>query len=422
MDFLRVWVNDKPVGRLSRHQRGASFVYDEDVDPGDAVALSMPVRSASYDDPRRMLPAFDTNLPEGALLDRIRKALSKARDERIGPFDILEIVGGNQIGRVRVLPDGEEPERRDKVRDIDDILEQKATDAMIAEITERYALRSGVSGAMPKVLLDDVTQKNDDHQRATIQTRDFILKFDDTDYPGLSLNEYHCLQAAHAAGNEVVEARLSKDGRMLAITRFDEREDGSRLGFEDFCAMNGEVAEHKYIGSIEKTLFRTCEDFAGKGVQGRINLEQLYRQVLTSVGLRNGDAHLKNFALVFDDAANGSARLSPAYDIVTTTAYLKKDMMALNLNGTKRWPDAKALERLGARAGLKPKMARQVMIEVANGIAEHMPVMAEDLRARGHDDLAEKMVEQWTEGLGSLGYEGPKAPEIAPVMDFDPAP
>lgn len=133
MDFLRVWVNDKPVGRLSRLRNGATFVYDEGVDPGDAVALSMPVRAASYDSPFRMLPAFDTNLPEGALLERIRKALSKARDERIGPFDVLELVGGNQIGRVRVLPDGQEPERRAKVRDIDDILEREATEALVAE-------------------------------------------------------------------------------------------------------------------------------------------------------------------------------------------------------------------------------------------------------------------------------------------------
>jgi len=231
MDFLRVWVNDKPVGRLTRLRNGATFVYDEGVAAGDAVSLSMPVRAASYDSPNTMLPTFDTNVPEGALLERIRKVLSKARDERVSTFDVLEVVGGNQIGRVRVLPDGQAPERRDKLHDITEFLNRSASDELIGEIVERYALRSGVSGAMPKVLLDDVANLQEDYQRATIQTRDYILKFDDADFPGLSLNEFHCLEAARKAGNEVANARLNADGRMLAVERFDESLTGERFGF-----------------------------------------------------------------------------------------------------------------------------------------------------------------------------------------------
>ena len=44
--------------------------------------------------------------------------------------------------------------------------------------------------------------------------------------------------------------------------------------------------------------------------------------------LPNGDAHLKNFGVVYDDG-QGEARLAPAYDLVTTSVYLSKDSRVL---------------------------------------------------------------------------------------------
>ena len=112
MDFLRVWVEDRPVGRLGRHGRGSTFVYDPGIRPGDAVSLTMPVRTASYDVIHGMLPAFDMNMPEGDILMRVRRALAKDDRGRVDSLDVLALTGGNQIGRVRLLPEGEIPERK----------------------------------------------------------------------------------------------------------------------------------------------------------------------------------------------------------------------------------------------------------------------------------------------------------------------
>lgn len=49
--------------------------------------------------------------------------------------------------------------------------------------------------------------------------------------------------------------------------------------------------------------------------------------------LKNGDAHLKNFGLLYDDINN--IRLVPAFDVVTTTLYIKSDIPALHLLGSK---------------------------------------------------------------------------------------
>lgn len=59
---------------------------------------------------------------------------------------------------------------------------------------------------------------------------------------------------------------------------------------------------------------------------------------MLSVAVRNGDAHLKNFGLLYTDPASNDVQLSPLYDIVNTTSYLPKDVMALKLAKTKSWP------------------------------------------------------------------------------------
>jgi len=47
------------------------------------------------------------------------------------------------------------------------------------------------------------------------------------------------------------------------------------------------------------------------------DLEKLFTLIAINCGLRNGDAHLKNFGIVYDDVL-GVARLAPVYDLVTT--------------------------------------------------------------------------------------------------------
>src|SRR5256885_10860409 len=74
--------------------------------------------------------------------------------------------------------------------------------------------------------------------------------------------------------------------------------------------------------------------------------EKLFTLIVLNCTLRNGDAHLKNFGIVYDDVL-GEARLAPVYDLVTTAIYQPKDSLALTLNGTTLWPNNKTLRRLG---------------------------------------------------------------------------
>jgi serine/threonine-protein kinase HipA len=64
-------------------------------------------------------------------------------------------------------------------------------------------------------------------------------------------------------------------------------------------------------------------------------LNQLFDSVALSCIVGNGDAHLKNFGVLYGDPIKFDARLAPAYDIVNTTAYIPEDTLALDLSGNK---------------------------------------------------------------------------------------
>ena len=130
------------------------------------------------------------------------------------------------------------------------------------------------------------------------------------------------------------------------------------------------------------------------------DMEKLFVLIVLNCALRNGDAHLKNFGIVYDDV-QGEARLAPVYDLVTTSVYLPKDSMALTLNGTTKWASAKELQRLGeTRMGGTPSRVRQVLERIEAAIAD----TSKDLQAyiKAHTEFMEignRMLQQWEEGV-----------------------
>jgi len=164
------------------------------------------------------------------------------------------------------------------------------------------------------------------------------------EHPQLAANEYFCLGAARKCGLEVPPYQLAEDGMALVIDRFDLRMDGTYRGFEDFCVLNGRRTDEKYRGSYETSVMKRFGQFANS-THVHEDLEKLFTLIALNCALRNGDAHLKNFGIVYDDV-QGEAH-SPRLRSVTTSVYLPKDSMALTLNGTTKWASATELQRLG---------------------------------------------------------------------------
>ena len=99
-----------------------------------------------------------------------------------------------------------------------------------------------------------------------------------------------------------------------------------------------------------------------------------------------------------------SVSLAQTFDIVTTAAYLPTDTLALMLDGTKRWPDAKRLVRFaGQRCLLTEKAAREIVAEVIEAVAQvsHDLKDITDLDPRA-GEIADCMRTVWVQGMASL--------------------
>jgi serine/threonine-protein kinase HipA len=184
----------------------------------------------------------------------------------------------------------------------------------------------------------------------------------------------------------------------LVIDRFDLRMDGTYRGFEDFCVLNARRTDEKYRGSYETSVMRRFAQFANPEHVNE-DMEKLFTLTALNCALRNGDAHLKNFAIVYDDV-QAEARLAPVYDLVTTSVYLPGDSLALTLNGTTTWPGAKDLRRLGeTRMGSTPAKVRHILERVHEAISR----TAKEIRSymKEHPEFAgigKRMLEEWEKG------------------------
>ena len=402
--MIKVWTDAAEAGMLDRHNtRGSTFAYQPEADSERAVSVTMNVRTSSYDAPMGLLPIFEMNLPEGALRERLRLAFAKATGT-FDDFDLLRIVGRSQVGRIRYTGVKEQLNEDVPFQSVDEILERNRGGDLLRYLIDKFASFSGISGVQPKFLVRDETafnalSKNKTRLSQSYRGATHIVKlWEQNEFPQLAANEYFCLKVAEKCGLEVPPYRLAEDGLALVIDRFDLRADGTYRGFEDFFVLNARRTDEKYSGSYETSVLNRFVEFANSSHVGE-DLERLFTLIIINCALRNGDAHLKNFGIVYDDV-QGEARLAPVYDIVTTSVYLPKDSMALTLNGTTRWASAKELRRLGeVRLGSTPARVRAILDRVDAALISTAEDMQAYIKERAEfSDIGSRMLHEWDQG------------------------
>ncbi|MFA5263264.1 MAG: type II toxin-antitoxin system HipA family toxin [Opitutaceae bacterium] len=407
-----VFVNKRGVGSLTRGIAEAHlFTYDRGVAPGNAVSLLMPTPASqesppyAAERPTLLHPVFDQNLPEGALREAISRMFAKALPI-FDDFALLEIVGRSLIGRLRFAASPADLEGEMPTQNIAALLKAQGTAGLFRDLLDRYARYSGISGVQPKLLVrDDGTLLTSQLSppirqgtRLTYPGSTHIIKgFDTREYPDIAANEFACLQAARASGLPTPNVMLANDGGLLVIERFDLKPDGSYLGFEDLCSLSGRHSREKYEGSYEQVV-KTLKIFLSSPQGIDIDLRNLFKSLVLSVVVRNGDAHRKNFGVLYDAATESPVALAPTYDVLTTTPYVAGDTMALTLDGSKRWPGSKGLVRFGMNhCQLREVDAELAIEEVANGVAR----ARNELERIANKEIREKVRNAWEEGLAN---------------------
>ena len=395
---LAVWNSGKKAGILGRDDN-YFFNYLPDTPVEHLVSLTMPYRLQSWVSERELHPIFQMNIPEGALREAIRNAFAKVMV--VDDIALLRITGGNQIGRNRFsLPDAETPKIQEKPESLEEILTYPDAVALFNELMTRHAAHSGISGIQPKVILEAT-------ERATVTASSYIVKSWGMDFPQLAANEYFCMTAAKRAGLPVPDFSLSENGGLFVMKRFDMTESGETLGFEDFCSLQALGTDRKYNSTYERVA-RTIRDFVSPEHLTAAR-EQFFATLVLSVMVRNGDAHLKNFGVLFRHP-HGPVSLAPVYDIVTTTAYLQNDVPALHLAGTKKWWPRKALERFALQdLSLPSKQATLIIDRVAEAVIEAAKLISPYIRE--HPDFGEiggRMLAIWQEGIDAFARSTPR--------------
>lgn len=280
------------------------------------------------------------------------------------------------------------------------LLSYKGAEDLFARLLEQYARYSGISGIQPKVLIraDDANLDRITHRGTT----HIVKSFDPNEYAELAANEYFCTRAAMHAGLPTAKLSLADNRRLLVVQRFDLRDDGSYLGVEDFCVLNALRSHGRYDGAYED-IAKRIRDFVTP-TQVPAALDQLFVTVALCCAIENGDAHLKNFAVVYENAQS-TVRMAPAYDLVCTTVYVSNDSMALTLNGSKAFPTFKELDAFARRhCDSQPARTRQTLQRVAAGVKKSIKEIND--YSKRHPDFepaAGRLVARFKHGLNRLG-------------------
>lgn len=372
-----VYIGDDLVARLTRSRdHGIDFEYVETAGSSGpvrerSVAWSL-LRPGSYPVSTKgvAVPAFFAGLlPEGDRLSSIAAAAGTSANDHL---TVLLAVGADTVGNVRVIPAGAEPaapqplfdpDRDDDFREVSDRLEAGLDRAALAGIQPK------ASAQMPSV-------------PAREPAGPAILKLNPQRYPRLIENEHFFMTMAAACGLRVAPTSLLHDaaGRSALLTRRFDRTGDTRLPQEDACQVANVYPASKYRITTETALLSLADACARGGGSRIVTLAELFRTVVFSWLIGNGELHGKNLSI---HSADGLWQPTPAYDLLCTQAYTGwNDPMALTLFGRASMLSRASFVDSGQRLGIR-KRAVVAMIDALVDGADGWPDRCEWI---GFDD------------------------------------
>ena len=377
---LIVLLNEAPVGTLTLNRNdGCEFHLLESYKyayPRPVLGqLFLDDLDQVYSSRARVPPWFSNLLPEGPLRELVAKqaGVSSARE-----FFLLHHLGEDLPGAVRII--AEEP-----------LFDLEETNALTHEDNqESEQWHFSLAGVQLKF------SANRSERGLTIPVSgrggDWILKLPDPRYSKVPENEYATMLWAKDSGITIPELELInvsdisglpsslaifKERFALAVRRFDRVSAHQRVHMEDFAQILGLYPEKKYEKWNYETLARLILSLSGE-----TGLVEFIRRLVFIIVSGNGDAHLKNWSLIYPDGIR--AELSPAYDLVSIIQYKHDDSLALNLAKSKRWEDINMESFL--------RMARKIGYE-------------EDRMVACVQTAIDSIINSWNESGKDFGYD-----------------
>lgn len=314
-------------------QDNRSFIIDyKDFDIKNSISLSLPNTQKIYLYDYKFPPFLEGFLPEGYLYEIFKNILSKEHG-KVDDYLIFSLLSGNIKARIEFKSDLQNNINFPSL-DIHEILANDTNDTF-SKLLQTFLNKNAISGVQPKTI---ALLK----EKEKLETKEYIIKTWGDEFPELALNEYFCLRAVAKAGVKTVNIQLSKNNKFLIVEKFTLKSDGCFYGFEEILSLMDKNKESKYDGSYEQ-IAKIIYQFTTNKKESMV---AFYKTVVMNYLLKNGDAHLKNFGLLFDDDFK-NIFYSPVYDVVNTVVYIYKDKPALMLEGKRIWYSKDNLIKFG---------------------------------------------------------------------------
>ncbi len=334
--MIETFHHQKAVASFIKDNR--NFIIDyKDFDIQNSIALSLPNTQKIYLYDYKFPPFLESFLPEGYLYEIFKNLLSKEYG-KVDDYLIFSLLSSNISSRVGFKSDLQNSVEFSEFN-IDEILINDTNDTF-NNLLQTFLNKNAISGVQPKTiaLLKD---------KEKLDTKEYIIKTWGEEYQDLALNEYFCLKAVEKAGVKTANVKLSQNNKFLIVEKFTLKNDGSFYGFEEILSLLNKNKDSKYDGSYEQ-IAKIIYSYTTNKKESMI---AFYKTVVMNYLLKNGDAHLKNFGLLFDDDFK-NIFYSPVYDVVNTVVYIHKDKPALMLDGKKIWHSKDTLIKFGQKSCL----------------------------------------------------------------------
>lgn len=375
MKTLDVYLHRELAGYLIQDEHGdmvfdyaPSWLKSADARP---LSRSLPLRAERFS--RKECSGFFAGiLPEEGKRKLIAKNLGISVQN---DFAMLECIGGECAGAITFMRAGqtlheEDGEYRALTDDeFADILEQLPKKPLMAG---EKGVRLSLAGAQDKLAVH--VQDGGISLPLGNAPSTHILKPAIERYQDVVFNELLCMRLAEKLDLPVAKAAEHhiKDRHYLLVERYDRVVDNGRLvrlHQEDFCQAMAIPPGMKYQsegGPSLKHCFDLLRDASSVPV---LDLQHLLAGLIFNYLIGNHDAHGKNFSLLYH--ADGTVRLAPFYDIVSTVYYPELSArMAMNIGGEYRSERVLPhhFEKLAEEAGLAKPMVLASMREMAADI------------------------------------------------------
>ncbi len=295
-------------------------------------------RSHPYISSHQLHPVLSNLLPEGALRDFLSQAMKVHRDNE---FPLLSWLGRDLPGALIA-----DPVEASQVPALA-LQHPGKIESAVIDIPDSRAHFS-LAGIQMKFSMRDQEGRYITGDRNA--PGDWIIKTPSTVHPFVPLNEYTAMTLAAIAGVDIPEIKLIPMSHIQAlpnislpdepyaygIRRYDRLPGNQRVHSEDFAQIFFAYAHDKYSAGSYDQIGKLIYQNSAHGQRDAV---QMAVRLLVNILLANGDAHLKNWSMIYPDGHN--AQLAPAYDIVVTKAFIPDEaQFGLNLDRNKNWYDA----------------------------------------------------------------------------------